>query len=619
MTGHSRPSYCINIIKQLTLPVLLLLFSAAAHAQDEYLASYKPLTSSGTIPQDFLRFYIPSNEYDPSRLQGEEGERFREMNTVMMGRLFASGKVLFNDPLSNYAQKVLDTLLTREPSLRGKLRVYALRSAEANAFTSHDGKIFITTGFLANLENEAQLAYVLAHECIHYRNNHLFTEYRKRVNAVPGSLVNLRYSRELESEADIEGLRILLNSDYSPGHIDWVLDVLFYSYLPVDNVPLDKKFFEDAGFSIPDSCYLQGDDMGDIGRENDDYSELYQTHPSISNRKKEIKDFLAHRKKDTTELQFLFPEKEFFDMRNIARFELSYIYYIDHKLESSIYNSYVMLQEYPGNPYLQKMLAGAMYALCRYKQSELDFKNVHTPYKNLEGYQRQFSYLFEKLSTEQLYALASSYAKKISNEMPADKDVSMIYGQLRKGPVPYDSIWTGNKAASKSLLVIPQASIEETEKGRTHLSDPAALYGSFTHIVNEVSSKNAAALKVLDPYSLLKGDAETYNEYVFINDWVENRLFDRQHHVFIMHSRMEEIIAAHGDRVALVSLSFSRNKKTLALWPGLNKYHAEYSVLFFDLRSSQLVNSALKEGRPVKVPVVDKNTLEEMLFRKILW
>ena len=46
-------------------------------------------------------------------------------------------------------------------------RVYLIESPNPNAFTSGGGHIFVTTGLVARMRTEAQMAMVLAHELAH--------------------------------------------------------------------------------------------------------------------------------------------------------------------------------------------------------------------------------------------------------------------------------------------------------------------------------------------------------------------------------------------------------------------------------------------------------------------
>lgn len=70
-----------------------------------------------------------------------------------------------------------------------------LDSDTANAFSAPGGYVFITTGMLKSLDNEAQLAGVLAHEIGHVTNRHALNAYRSQkvaacvAGSVAGSMV----------------------------------------------------------------------------------------------------------------------------------------------------------------------------------------------------------------------------------------------------------------------------------------------------------------------------------------------------------------------------------------------------------------------------------------------
>lgn len=166
---------------------------------------------------------------------------------------FERAGLLYGDiALDQYLQSVLERLIPQsESELKSRVRVRALKGGEPNAFALPNGTIFIHTGFLAILENEAQLATVLGHELTHYVERHALrqmSQERRRegwaiaLAALVGaatvsaggsqqlgqSMANLShqagslwvatsvagYSRELESQADHESLKRLIAAGY---------------------------------------------------------------------------------------------------------------------------------------------------------------------------------------------------------------------------------------------------------------------------------------------------------------------------------------------------------------------------------------------------------------------
>jgi predicted Zn-dependent protease len=101
-----------------------------------------------------------------------------------------------------------------------------------NAFCAPGGYIFIYTGIIQYLDNEAELAGVLAHEMGHAERRHGTRQLTKALGIqilldfimrgknsdyfkqVIGGLINLRYSRSYEREADECSVEYLCKTDY---------------------------------------------------------------------------------------------------------------------------------------------------------------------------------------------------------------------------------------------------------------------------------------------------------------------------------------------------------------------------------------------------------------------
>ncbi len=140
-----------------------------------------------------------------------------------------SGKLRKDPALTAYVQGIMDRLY---PDFGGELQVHAINSGQLNAFALPNGSVYINTGLLARLQNEAQLATVLAHEGAHFVNRHSFqqSEQVKSMSTlalvvgmagVPlvGDIVALSsmmgFSREHETEADNIGYKRLVAAGYS--------------------------------------------------------------------------------------------------------------------------------------------------------------------------------------------------------------------------------------------------------------------------------------------------------------------------------------------------------------------------------------------------------------------
>ena len=151
-----------------------------------------------------------------------------------------------NPQLQSYVDSVGQKIaaVSHTPELNFSFKVVDHNSV--NAFALPGGYIFITTGMLKELNTEAQLAGICAHEAIHVTARHaaarisqqtvvgsLFTlvSSEKTAGAVQiGKIVNnlaqLKFSREDEKEADQYGLDYLVKAGYTPYGMVETMEIL---------------------------------------------------------------------------------------------------------------------------------------------------------------------------------------------------------------------------------------------------------------------------------------------------------------------------------------------------------------------------------------------------------
>lgn len=116
-----------------------------------------------------------------------------------------------------------------------------------NAFALPGGQVFITTGLLSELETEAEIAGVLAHEIVHVLARHGAQRIAKseltngligavgvasgeasaaQTAAVIGQLVNMSYGREDEIQSDTLGVCLMIDAEYDPEAMLRVMEIL---------------------------------------------------------------------------------------------------------------------------------------------------------------------------------------------------------------------------------------------------------------------------------------------------------------------------------------------------------------------------------------------------------
>jgi predicted Zn-dependent protease len=143
------------------------------------------------------------------------------------------------------ARLVKASFATKSPY---RFRFHVLADARTvNAFALPGGPIFITEGLLRVLKTEGELAAVLGHEIGHVIARHASEHLAKaqltqgligaavigtgdystaQIGQLVGSLINMRYGRDDELEADALGVRIVAESGYDPRSMIRVMEAL---------------------------------------------------------------------------------------------------------------------------------------------------------------------------------------------------------------------------------------------------------------------------------------------------------------------------------------------------------------------------------------------------------
>ena len=183
--------------------------------------------------------------YESVPLRPKDAELI-ETSADMEGLFRRRGYVLQSGPEVDLVRRVGAAVAPKEPAdPYMSFRFAVVDSPVPNAFALPDGQIYVHTGLLAILENEAQLAAVLAHECMHVEGHHSIVnarQARKKAGGMLtlsivlgdiGSLINiafeaaiLGYGRDLESEADRRAIPRLLDAGYDPREMPRVFELL---------------------------------------------------------------------------------------------------------------------------------------------------------------------------------------------------------------------------------------------------------------------------------------------------------------------------------------------------------------------------------------------------------
>jgi beta-barrel assembly-enhancing protease len=424
---------------------LFFLFSGIVSAQNT--ADYKPLVSEGSIPKEFITPSSAKYKSDIDKIntkaktkEKKTRKQFALETNFVLDDILQSGRVVFNDKITAYLNQVATGLVQKEDSKLSKLKIYTLRSSAVNAFATGRGEVFVTLGLLAQLENEAQLAFILSHELTHIQEQHSLELYLEANGIGKNSsnrdilknsrlsdkfLAKHNYKKELETEADEKGLQRFLKTKYSSATLNDVFDILKYAYLPFDEVAFEHSVFQNESYKIPETYRLEK--VKPINVEKEEKDDAESTHPNISKRKAAMTSVLKDAKNEGKS-DFIVSKEIFTEIQQIARYELPLLYLKAEQYPNAVYTSFLLLKKNPTSLYAKKCLAKGLYYQAKFKNDK-DY-SYSSIYDKIEGESQQIHYLLEKMPAKEIAILAMRYAWQVRQLSPKDSEMKRLTEDL---------------------------------------------------------------------------------------------------------------------------------------------------------------------------------------------
>ena len=420
---------------------LALLLSFKCYPQIKELEyNYTPLVSAGILPEIFTKTATEKTNQDLEELKKDKTqtdknlkEKFYVKSNFHVDYMLRGGRILFNDSLTTFVNKVADITFKNNPEIRKEIQIFVLKSDIVNAFTTYNGVILISVGLLAQLDNEAQLSFILCHEAAHYLKKHSLDSYidfnSKKTNYSTNDILDkFKYSQDNELEADVEGVKIFRTTNYSYKGLTGAFNVLKYSHFPFDEKGFEKSFLEDSNLVFPKNYFLE---KISTKENSEDYDDSRSSHPNIKKRKEAVGKELGEFSEDGRK-KFIINEQQFLKIREYARFELCRIELLNREYADCIYDCYLLQEKYPHNEYLKVTIGKALYQVAAAKSIQAtDYKSTLEPsidltggstsvkynYDDIEGSSQQVYHLFSKMGAVQSSVLALHYNWKLRKEL----------------------------------------------------------------------------------------------------------------------------------------------------------------------------------------------------------
>ncbi len=455
-----KTSHVKSIRVALLMPLALMICQMAGMK-----SAAAQIQSEGAVPADLKMSVMELYESNVERAQKYSGNKIKDHQPLLeasyhIGKMMANGRIVYGDPISKMVERIADTLLTDYPELRSELRFYTVKSPEVNAFATGQGMVFVNAGLVAQAENEAQLAFIISHEIIHYYRSHVMEELvgkekKKRTTDderkdMDEFLRKHNRSHEMENEADSLGIAMFyLKSPYDKNVGEGVFDVLQYSELPFDDVRFDTNWFNNPYYELK-GCWL--DTTASI-TSRDDYDDSRSSHPNILTRRR--KTAIAMDGYYGGEQFVTVTKEQFEEIRNLARAECIRQELLGGEYSRAFYNAWLLYTDKEENrgknrETIAEYMAQALYGVAMFKNHN-GTNSVAGDYNKIEGESQQVYYAMRQMTNEQATLAALHRIWQLHGEYPNNEAIAVMATDLM------DEVRVTHKLTFSSFQTTPPA------------------------------------------------------------------------------------------------------------------------------------------------------------------
>jgi hypothetical protein len=162
---------------------------------------------------------------DATHVSEEEENKLGAQLALVIAKKFA-GKLDQDEAQRAYVEAVGQDLLAQVGRKKIAYHFHVISDKVENAFAIPGGGVYVYTGIMARIENEAQLAGVLGHEIKHIDLKHCIALYavlsrlpeaaQNQAAVVAAGMIRHPFDARRESEADRRGLELSFTRAYSP-------------------------------------------------------------------------------------------------------------------------------------------------------------------------------------------------------------------------------------------------------------------------------------------------------------------------------------------------------------------------------------------------------------------
>lgn len=430
---HVR-NYRLLAILLVTLSPFLLF------SQQNALSTYY---SIGSIPQQLLGKATSRAERRIGGLPetaGDVKKQFIFFDENRFQNYINSGRITFGDTVSEHANELLRILTEQYPFENRVPRILLYHSIDPAPLTFSNDIILLSSALLATVENDDQLAFIIARELVNLRENFAFTRFNQLLT-LNGELrekaVNIFHqnTKEQNLRADQKAHTIIKDAGFLVHEATQSLKILLTPDILFKQQSFSPVFFERSGYLFPESFY-----------------ELPSENPEID---LDVEETRTDRLQRFDILQATFPKIEapsktnaFLFFKELCFDDLCNIYLIEREYPEALYLHFLALSTNDKNIVSQAIITKILYNLCIYSTEfsvgkipdqrsikELDaldetFNNYdnssatyyYREFSSYPGFSQQLARFLCSLRDEELIVLTIDQHTTLLANSPLDRD-----------------------------------------------------------------------------------------------------------------------------------------------------------------------------------------------------
>jgi Zn-dependent protease with chaperone function len=446
--------------------VLVVLSFNVLFGQSQRLTqTYRPSSFIDTIPGNLLKdikarsVHTTAEIHHPDRKVEAKARQLSKKSSEYVINLFNSDQITTDEELSSYTENLVRLLESKSGFSKEETLVFVSGNSSVNALSASEGVIVCNAGLISRLHNEAQMAFVLAHELSHYYLRHvqksivvaaeieLNPGIKKDIRSIKRNEINqysrmnslmrsvrisfTQHSREHELEADSLAVIQMMKSGYNVSEAVNVLRILDSADVSLNRKIIDLRshfYFKDYPFKKEWLNYVKSS-MYHVPKLKDD-TDSTKTHPDCKQRIAAVSVII-----NTLLVNNAAPNsKSISYLRNLSEFEQ-----IDSEFHSkhygrSLFLTLLQLDLYPDNIYLHSMIGRNLYEIHQSLKGHYFSRVVDLPNDQFdENYNRLIAFIHQ-LRTNELGSLAYYYMTSRNEVYFEDENFLFAFWQVSRLP-----------------------------------------------------------------------------------------------------------------------------------------------------------------------------------------